>query len=353
MSAFERASTPGGATHGARVNSLASGAAGSPHCGTLNTEEDRPSDGGTGKLVLWRVLDGKAGHESQTAGLAEALGRRVAMQVHDLSALPGWKAWLAWLTGRFFDKGGRPEPDLIVGAGHRSHATLLAARRAAGGRTVVLMRPSLPLRWFDLCLIPEHDNPPDAANVIATTGMLNTIRSAESAAPDRGLILVGGPSASHGWDPIALIQEVEHLAARGADIEWTLTTSRRTPAETARTLGQLAIGNLTVVPFAETGPGWVQARLEECGRVWVTEDSMSMIFEALTAGAEVGVLSVPRRRPSSRVARAVDRLRNEERVRSGPGAPLAGGPEEENASPPLAEADRCAELILKELKFAG
>jgi len=299
--------------------------------------------------VLWRVLDGKAGHESQTAGLVEALRRRVAVEAYDLPALPGWKAWLAWLTGGFFDSGGRPDPDLIVGAGHRSHPTLLAARRAAGGRAVVLMRPSLPLRWFDLCLIPEHDNPPDAANVIATTGMLNTIQTAESVVPDRGLILVGGPSASHGWDPIAIIQEVENLAARAPEIEWTLTTSRRTPAETARSLAQLVLGNLTVVPFEETQSGWVKARLEECRLVWVTEDSMSMIFEALTAGAEVGVLSVPRRRPDSRVAQAVDRLRNEGRVRGNFGALLAGGPEQEAAFPPLAEADRCAELILKKV----
>jgi hypothetical protein len=42
-------------------------------------------------------------------------------------------------------------------------------------------------------------------------------------------------------------------------------------------------------------------------RAWVTEDSVSMVYEALTARALVGLIPVPRT-AASRVARGVDGL---------------------------------------------
>ena len=71
-----------------------------------------------------------------------------------------------------------PTPDLLLGAGHHTHLSLLAARRIRGGKVVVLMRPSLPPGLFDLCLIPEHDAPPARPNVLATRGALNRIQPA-------------------------------------------------------------------------------------------------------------------------------------------------------------------------------
>jgi len=342
---------PTGNTYSGGVISLASGTLSEADWQALNEEANRSQPEPGAALTVWRVLDGKRGHEMQTAGLVEALTRRRSVEVHEFAAWGTAKAWTALVLGVSCFRPDLPAPDLIVGAGHRTHATILPGRRIAGGRAVVLMHPSLPLNWFDLCLIPEHDNPPDRANVIATTGVLNTIRPAQGASSKRGLILIGGPSSNHRWDPIAIIHEVENLTARQPDVEWTLTTSRRTPDETERSLGLLDISNLSVVPFRDTEAGWVNARLEECGRVWVSEDSMSMIYEASTAGAEVGVIGVPRLRKDSRVARAVDRLRTEGRVQSVSGASTVGEAAEKERFPPLAEADRCADLILKRLEM--
>ena len=78
------------------------------------------------------------------------------------------------------------------------------------------------------------------------------------------------------------------------------------------------------------------------GEVWVSEDSVSMIYEALTAGARVGLLKVERFK-KNRLTRAVDAL-----VEKGwAGAPgcwqPAAGPDL-----PLNEAERCAEWIRKQ-----
>ena len=302
---------------------------------------------GAAQRVVWRFVDGKAGHDSQSLGLVRALERLRPVAVRDLAPPPVWRCLGVWFGGRVPDWAGLPAPDLVVGAGHATHWPVLAARRAAGGRAVVLMRPSLPVRWFDLCLAPEHDRVPERANVLRTLGPLNAIPpGAGGRSADRGLILVGGPSDHYGWDGEALVWAVRRLAEARSRIRWTLTTSRRTPEGFAEALSGIGAANLTVVPCGETGPGWVAEQLGECSRVWVTEDSVSMLHEAVTSGARVGVLPMPgRANGGGRVASAVAALHRSGRVtllaEVGPGWELPPPP------PPLAEADRCAEEVVR------
>jgi mitochondrial fission protein ELM1 len=258
-------------------------------------------------LVVWRCSDGKAGHDNQTRGLAEALARLRPVETHTLDPLPPATALRDWLLGRLSAWRDPPVPDLVLGAGHRTHLSLLAARRSRGGKVVVLMRPSLPLGLFDLCLIPEHDAPPTRPNVLATRGALNRIQPSATLDPRQGLLLIGGPSAHFGWDEAALRQRIAAIVAADPTIRWTLTTSRRTPPGFLEGGASLADARLTVVPVMATGPDWLPAQLARAGQAWVTADSVSMVYEALTAGAAVGVLDVPRKR-ASRISRGLDRL---------------------------------------------
>jgi uncharacterized protein len=174
-------------------------------------------------LVVWRFNDGKAGHDNQTRGLAEALARLRLVETHTLDPLPPAAALKGWLLGRLPSWRNLPAPDLLMGAGHRTHFSLLAARRSRGGRVVVLMRPSLPLGLFDLCLIPEHDAPPTRSNVLATRGALNRVQPSATLESDRGLLLIGGPSAHFGWDDAALRQAIMAIVAADPSMQWTLT----------------------------------------------------------------------------------------------------------------------------------
>jgi hypothetical protein len=262
----------------------------------------------TRATVVWAFTDGKTGHENQTRGLLAALARRQAMDARWINA-PAYASVLSSLmTRRFLPGVGLPAPDLLIGAGHRTHLPLLVARRAHGGRTIVLMKPSLPRAWFDLCVIPEHDAV-TGANVLTTRGALNPVEPGKKNAR-AGLILIGGPSRHHGWSENEILSQVEAIVARGNDIHWTLTTSRRTPSATTARLCALTFNNLTVVPVAETGPGWLSERLASAAQVWVTEDSVSMVYEALTANAATGVLGVPAKR-ASRVTRGIAALSRE------------------------------------------
>ena len=291
-------------------------------------------------MVVWRLTDGRRGHENQTLGLVEALAARCPLSVHELPVPTPAAALGGWLTGRFTAADGLPDPDLILAAGHRSHLALLAARRARGGRAVVLMKPSLPLAWFDLCIVPEHDAPPARDNVIATRGTLNRMRPGAKAADD-ALVLLGGPSKGHRWENERVAWQLAELVAARPRLNWTLADSRRTPEGF---LDSLATVPAERISHASVDGDWLPARLASAAEVWVTEDSVNMVYEALTAGCAVGVLRLPRVK-EGRVTRGLDRLLADGSVVDLESA-LAGRAPTPPAEP-FNEAARCADQIIE------
>ncbi|MDO9174556.1 MAG: ELM1/GtrOC1 family putative glycosyltransferase, partial [Actinomycetota bacterium] len=250
------------------------------------------------RLVVWLVTDGKAGHRSQLEGLSRALARHAVIDAHWIPAPSRGVALRALLLNKFPPGDALPDPDLVVGCGHATHLPVLAARRARGtargARSIVLMRPSLPLSWFDLCVIPQHDKPPLRDNVITTRGVLNTARASVHQKPTQGLFLIGGPSKHHKWDDKTLLTQIRQVVKETPDMRWALTTSRRTPEATTQALAALRRVGVEVIPFEKTDPGWVIDAITVSSKVWVTEDSVSMIYESLTSGAATGLLWVPR-----------------------------------------------------------
>jgi mitochondrial fission protein ELM1 len=167
------------------------------------------------------------------------------------------------------------------------------------------MQPTLPLAWFDLCLVPEHDDPARRENVIATRGAITAVRPSDRHDPGAGLILLGGPSRHYTWDTQAILEQVRQIVAAQPDIHFRIGDSPRTPAETREAMGH--IDGIGLIPWEQTQPGDIQQAMAEAGQVWVSEDSVSMLYEAVSSGAPTGLLAVPRRR-NTRISRGVDRL---------------------------------------------
>ena len=155
------------------------------------------------------------------------------------------------------------------------------------------------------------------------------------------MILIGGPSASHGWEGEALLTALATITSNG---DWQLTDSRRTPADFTHEIACRS-PRIKVFPHQETPPDWLPAQLARAAEVWVTEDSVSMIYEALSSGAKVGLLPVPRLRSDSRVLRGLEELVAEDFL-----TPYsAWGKSHQLVNPPsiLREADRCAEWLIR------
>ncbi|MDX1696899.1 MAG: mitochondrial fission ELM1 family protein [Thiohalobacterales bacterium] len=295
-------------------------------------------------MVVWRFTDGKAGHENQTAGLLQALGERTPVVTHDVPADACRSPFFAFLGRRMPCVADLPAPDLIVGAGHATHLPMLAARRARGGHAVVLMKPSLPCTWFDACIIPEHDKPGQRDHVLATRGVLNRIGHPGGKAADAGLILIGGPSSHVTWSDESVAHQVERIVQDTPGIHWQLGTSRRTPSGFTGLLAHLPADRLAIVPFEQAAPDWLPRQLERAVQVWVSEDSVSMVYEALTAGAAVGLLSVKWRKCNDRLGRGIRALQQEGLVTAFDD--WRRGTRLKIPAAPFDEAGRCADWLL-------
>jgi mitochondrial fission protein ELM1 len=160
---------------------------------------------------------------------------------------------------------------------------------------------------FDLCIAPEHDLR-SGSNVITTKGAMNMIEPANDKNQHSGLFLIGGPSQHHGWDESMLIKQIAQILDANSSIQWTLTSSRRTPQSTTAKLEKLAKEQLKVLPVEATDKDWLPRELSMTAQVWVTEDSVSMVYEALSSGAKVGLLPTPRKSTHSRVLCGLESL---------------------------------------------
>jgi uncharacterized protein len=297
------------------------------------------------ELVIWLLSDGKRGHETQAQGLSRAIESRIRARTHILPMPSPVRAWIDLFLLRTRLGRDLPDPDLIIAVGHRTHPALLAVRAARGGRAIVLMRPTLPITFFDLAIIPQHDAPKDWPNVITTRGVLNTIQPSGRQEPNRGLILLGGPSRHVEWSDEVIAQQVGEVVRASGEVSWHLTTSRRTPATTAEVMLAMGLPNLMVTPASDTPTGWVAQQLALCGKVWVSEDSVSMVYEALSAGAAVGLLHVPQR-GRNRISAGVRDLIDDDMVTPFETWKRTG--ELPLPHTPLREAERCAELIVRQ-----
>lgn len=305
-------------------------------------------------MVIYIISDGKNGHLSQTRGLAYAIEEQLAQKhpgkefrCHELNI-----SSLGWFSKLFYKgESGLPRPDLVLCAGHSTHLAALSVARHYACPCMVCMRPSLPAGMFDLCITPRHDLPDGFlgnAKIFPTNGAINGIRPQPDVPKTETLILIGGPSKSYKWDEEEVLTQLSSITSVSTT-PMVLTTSRRTPADFVADVSK-ACPSIRVVPVEETAPGWVAEHLSKAKEVWVTQDSVSMVYEALSSGAPVGILEMPPKEgphkpDSSRIARGLNMLISDGSVcRFTEWAKTHTIPQ---AKEPLNEAARAAAYILE------
>jgi hypothetical protein len=325
--------------------------------------ENKPENLPPLKVVAF--LDMRPGHRKQTQGIVNALSRLTPVELFPVNMgepAPGssvgqafgyFGAALGLPGGVKTGKGVHPplpeKPDIIIGAGSRTHFPMLTLRRRRGGRAVTCMTPNWPLgSLMDLCCVPAHDEPPAKGNIFVTLGPPNTASSLGSHDNGKGLIAVGGvDEKTHDWEPRHITGCVEAILKKMPGVFWSITTSPRTPPSMEPLLAGLSghFENAAFFPFRKTAPGWVEERYAESGYAWVTADSVSMVYEALSAGCLTGIIPVQWKKPDSRLARSIFLVENK-------GLALNYSKWEKNPlawpqATKLDEAWRCAREILR------
>jgi len=271
------------------------------------------------KVVSFR--DGRPGHEKQTSGILAALAEltpivEMPRRVYPLSGVRRIRSWLSFFYAQlrpdYPEPGGSPA-DLIIGTGSAVHIPMLLLKKKwVRARVVTCMTPDFPFRrQMDLCFVPRHDRQKPRDNIFETIGPPNNVAFTDAHDRGRGLILVGGlDPKSHFWDSGQLMDQVQTLLKRETDVHWTISSSPRTPPETLRKLEELAAGIKGVEFFSShrTPAGWIEKQYACNQMVWVTADSVSMVYEALTAGCRVAILPVRWRRKDNKFQHSLDFL---------------------------------------------
>lgn len=294
-------------------------------------------------LVIWRITDGKAGHDSQSVGLCHAIEKLKPCEYIDISADNFFSNCKNLLLRQFPLGKNRPDPALIIGAGHGCHLTMLTAKRARQGKTIVLMKPSLPLSFFDYCIVPKHDIPDDQKNVITTCGALNPVQFNENKTANTGLILLGGPSKHYAWNNDLILSQISQIVNENLETQWHIADSPRTPDITLKQISKLDKTNVEILPCSKTNSETIRELIFKTGNIWVSKDSVSMIYEALSSGAAVGLLEVQQKN-KNRISESINQLINEKQLTS------FEMWKNTNKIIPVPfkfnEADRCAALLL-------
>ena len=257
------------------------------------------------------VSDGKAGHRSQAVGLYKAMQRQSADEVTFeeilIDQLPIFSLFSAIFKKNIAAL--KQQPDYVFGVGsHTQLRVLLLGKVFPQAKTVILMKPNFPVNWFDYAVIPEHDGVEASEHVITTQGALNPIVNEQRHQPNRFLIALGGSSKRHHWNEEKVLDAIQQIVNLHPQAEIILTTSRRTPEEFLAHLNEKSFkSQLKIFPVEKTPQGWIFEEMQKAEAVWVTEDSVSMIFEALTAGCQVGIIEIDRLK-SDRITQLLDQL---------------------------------------------
>lgn len=256
------------------------------------------------------ISDGKAGHRSQALGLFAALKRQylaaefLEIGIDKLSYRDLLTAMFSRTLPYILNS-----PDVIISVGSHTHLKAwLLGKIYSKAKTIVMMKPSLPLACFDYAIIPAHDGI-TGKNVIVTEGALNPIVNQQRHQKNRILIALGGSSKRHQWSDEQVMHSVKQIIAQHSDAQIIITSSRRTPkAFFTQLSSDVADQHVTFFPVEDTPTGWIFEQMQLAEAVWITEDSISMLYEALTAGCRVGVIGLTRLK-DDRITRAIDRLK--------------------------------------------
>jgi mitochondrial fission protein ELM1 len=263
------------------------------------------------RLEIWLLSDGLPGHANQSVGIVRALATDREVRVSRIAtslrskALRSAARFLAnrapalrvHLAGPFYRLTGVPDtrPDLIVSAGGNTLAANLALARRHGCPNVF----SGTLKGYDpglfdlvITVTPTTDAPNnlvlDLPPTDITPGTPRTTRS--------GLLtaLIGAPGAGYAYTPDewSMLAEQMNLISAATGNRWLVTTSRRTGKEIEQLLERgLDPAHVAEAVWYARRPAKVVSRfLAEADVVFVTEDSLSMVAEAIYSARPVVTL---------------------------------------------------------------
>ena len=185
--------------------------------------------------------------------------------------------------------------DLFVGAGSTSYYALKFYARRYARPSIALMYPKGYRKDFSVIIAGAHDRPKPRANLKISPVSLSFSRPQGLYKPQRKAVgfIIGGPNSCFEMGD-EILKQIEGVRVQFADCEFALTTSPRTPRATESALEKLSWDYSVIYGREPVNP--IGDFLAQCEWVFISEDSVSMISEAVSNGsASVAILSLKRK----------------------------------------------------------
>ncbi|WP_298022974.1 ELM1/GtrOC1 family putative glycosyltransferase [uncultured Campylobacter sp.] len=185
--------------------------------------------------------------------------------------------------------------DLFVGAGSTSYYALKFYARRYAKPSIALMYPKGYRKDFSVIIAGAHDRPMPSANLKISPVSLSFSRSQGLYKPQRKSIgfIIGGPNSCFEMGD-EILKQIVGVRTQFADCEFALTTSPRTPRATESALEKLGWDYSVIYSREPVNP--IGDFLAQCEWVFISEDSVSMISEAVSNGsASVAILNLKRK----------------------------------------------------------
>ena len=185
--------------------------------------------------------------------------------------------------------------DLFVGAGSTSYYALKFYARRYARPSIALMYPKGYRKDFSVIIAGAHDRPKSRANLKISPVSLSFSRPQGLYQPQCKSIgfIIGGPNSCFEMGD-EILKQIEGVRAQFADCEFALTTSPRTPQATENALEKLSWDYSVIYSREPVNP--IGDFLAQCEWVFISEDSVSMISDAVSNGsANVAILSLKRK----------------------------------------------------------
>ena len=297
---------------------------------------------------VWVLSDGQPGHDSRSQGIVHALKAVVPLDVHTIHL--ELRMGLARNALRFLlNKTGKPRSlkllrwfyrmdalpgggcDLLISAGGKTSFANAWIATVTGTPNIFAgtLRRLLPHHFsvvMTLEAVPGADNNlvvpllPSTIDVPRVTEQGEQLRQRlGDSAQAYWLMLIGGKGAGYRYrqrDWIQLARLMNALAEKYA-IRWLLVTSRRTGTSGERLLRRnIAPAHLALACWSRSGdPYQPEAFLGAAEQVFVSEDSMTMLTEAISAQRPVYSLYPEQALPDHRYAQALQNYVDAGRLR--------------------------------------
>jgi len=264
------------------------------------------------------LSDGRPGHYNQSLAVAEALSQREDAEVtvvevevkksakyllRMLLNTPLGKKWLAkWMRPErigWFYEGYTYEgkPDVVISSGKDTSMLNALLGLLYGAKTLFVGNPKkLDHRLFTAVLTVldlGFDNQIllDVAPTLPYTGDINTFCNEHGLDPNAiyYVLLIGGDGSGYVYSDAEYDALIDLVNSSPDDVKWLVTTSRRTPVEMEVKM-QKQMKTAMFVAYNQKPQKVIGAFLVLSDVVFVTEESASMVSEAVASGKRVVAL---------------------------------------------------------------